>query len=1163
MQHSNFVHLHLHSQYSLLDGAIRPGALIEQAKKFKMPAVAVTDHGNLFGAVEFYRKAMAGGIKPIIGCETYVAPGFRTEKSASTKEGRSLTAFHLVLLVKNEKGYRNLCRLLTKAYTEGFYYRPRIDKELLREMNEGLIALSACLHGEVSYYAGRAQMDRALKAAEEYRDIFPNRRFFLEIQHNGMEEQEKVNAAIIEIGKKLDIPLVATNDCHYLKKSDARVHDLLLCIQTGNTVNTPGRMRFSTDEFYFKGPEEMAAAFKETPEAVSNTIEIAERCNFDLVLGETHLPEFPVPAGQTLESLIEKKAREGLEKRLSLMAEGGADIESVKWQYYERLEKEFKVIKGMGFPGYFLIVSDFIDYARSKDIPVGPGRGSAAGSLVAYSLGITNLDPIKYNLLFERFLNPDRISLPDIDIDFCFEKRDEVIRYVTEKYGHDNVTQIITFGQMKARAVIRDVGRALDMAYGDVDRIAKLIPNQLNITIEKALTQEPRLKKLTEDDERVAELIEYAKALEGLPRHASTHAAGVVISNRPLVEYLPLYMGQKDNIVTTQYSMKDVERIGLVKFDFLGLKTLTVIDKTLSLIKSNREEDVDIENISLDDGATYKRIASGETNGIFQLESSGMKDLLKRLAPSAFEDLVAAVALFRPGPLQSGMVDDFIKRKHNRAAVKYDLAQLKDILENTYGVIVYQEQVMEIARVLAGFTPGDADLLRKAMGKKLPEEMVVQRSKFLDGAKKNKIPPRSAEKIFELMAKFAGYGFNKSHSAAYALIAYQTAYLKTHFTVEYMAALLSSDMGNTDQVVKYINECRDLGIEVLPPDLNESMKEFSVSRSAIRFGLCAVKNVGSSAIDEIISIRGGGRFSSIIDFLSKVDTRKVNKKVIESLIKCGAFDFTGTDRGSLLSSLDTMVETAHGVQRDRDIGQKTIFDLLGHGHAAPAPVNREAAGPAPLSDKELLAFEKETLGFYFSSNPLKEFEAEMKLYSTCGIEELKKRADEAVVTVGGVPSGTKEITTKRGQRMAFMRVEDLSAGVEVILFPEVYSAALETISSGRPLFVTGKLDKDGEEVKILASSVALIEDAKSMDKKLPVRNTHIMLDTSGFDSGKLLELKDLLSSNPGRSNVFIHLLYPDTREVVINLPGELKIDAREQTFDKIKGLLGEVEIQVM
>lgn len=1152
MQHSNFVHLHLHTQYSLLDGAIRPEALIELAIKQKMPAVAMTDHGNLFGAVEFYQKAMAKGIKPIIGCEVYVAPGKRTDKAPSRGE----VAFHLVLLVKNFKGYQNLCSLISRAYIEGFYYRPRIDKDLLRESNEGLIALSACLHGEVSHCISMGQMEQAIKAAAEYKDIFPNRRFFLELQHNGIEEQRKVNAALLEIGRKLDIPVVATNDCHYLERKDSKVHDILLCIQTGTTVNSPNRLKFSTDEFYVKSPAEMIESFKDVPEAIRNTIEIAERCNFEMKLGEHHLPEFPVPPGETLDSLIEAKAKAGLEKRLLTMRDA-KDLDSLKWHYYERLQKELKVIKGMGFSGYFLIVTDFIEYARSRDIPVGPGRGSAAGSLVAYSLGITNLDPIRYNLLFERFLNPDRISLPDIDIDFCFEKRDEVIRYVTERYGEDNVTQIITFGQMKAKACIRDVGRALDMPYADVDRIAKLVPNQINITIDEALEQEPRLLKLTQEDDRVKELIDVARALEGLPRHASTHAAGVVISKRPLIEYLPLYKGQKENIITTQYPMKDVEKIGLVKFDFLGLKTLTVIDKAIRMIKKNSGVGIDIDNLALDDRDTYKLVATGNTNGIFQLESSGLKELLRKLKPETFEDMVAAVALYRPGPLQSGMVDDFINRKHGRTPIQYEVPELKEILENTYGVMVYQEQVMEIAKVLAGYTPGDADVLRKAMGKKLPEEMLVQRTKFLEGSKKKNIPPKKAEKIFDLMAKFAGYGFNKSHSAAYALIAYQTAYLKAHYPVEFMAALLGSDMGNTDQVVKYINECKEMGIGVDPPSLNESSTEFTVSGDRIRFGLAAIKNVGTAAIDDILSVRGAAPFSSLVDFLSRVDSRKVNKKVVESLIKCGAFDFSGEGRAALLGSLDGAMETAQGVQRDRTVGQGSLFDALGASAGAGTPVKSmpgPSGGAPPMNEKEILALEKETLGFYFSSHPLAGFKKELEMYTTGPIESLGEKADKSEVSVGGIITELKEITTKKGDRMAFLRLEDLTGSVEVVVFSDLYKEVRELISSDAPLVITGRLDKEEDEVKLVASDLAPVDDARNL-KKVKSRDTHISIPASELDTAKLGELRDVLKASPGASRVYLHLIYPDDGTVIISLNDGLKISPTEELRARIKELI--------
>lgn len=1160
MHHSNFVHLHLHTQYSLLDGAIRPEALIALAKEHRMPAVAVTDHGNLFGAVEFYQKAMSKGVKPIIGCEVYVAPGSRTEKTAIKGE----YAFHLVLLVKNLRGYQNLCKLLTRAYTEGFYYKPRVDKELLKEYNEGLIALSACLHGEVAYNLSLGQKETAEKAALEYKAMFGNRRFYLEIQHNGIEEQERVNKELIELGKKLDIPLVATNDCHYLRKEDARVHDVLLCIQTGTTVNAPNRMRFSTEEFYVKSPEEMNEAFKDTPEAIANTIEIAERCNFELTLGKNFLPEYPVPPGETLDSIIDAKARSGLEKRLAAMARQGAEVESIKWQYYDRLEKELKVIKGMGFPGYFLIVMDFIDYARSRDIPVGPGRGSAAGSLAAYSLGITNLDPIKYNLLFERFLNPDRISLPDIDIDFCFEKRDEVIRYVTEKYGADKVTQIITFGQMKAKACIRDVGRALDMPYGDVDKIAKLVPNTLNITIQEAIEQEQRLKELYEKDGQVRNLIDTAIALEGLPRHASTHAAGVVISNKPLDEYLPLYKQQKEESITTQYTMKDVEKIGLVKFDFLGLKTLTVIDKAIRFIKANSGVGLDIEAIPLDDEKTYGLVASGVSNGIFQLESSGMKELLRKLKPTTFEDMIAAVALYRPGPLQSGMVDDFINRKHKRTQIVYEVQELKPILENTYGVMVYQEQVMEIAKVLAGYTPGDADVLRKAMGKKLPEEMLVQRTKFLEGSRKKSIDQKKAEKIFDLMAKFAGYGFNKSHSAAYALISYQTAYLKTHYTVEFMAALLGSDMGNTDQVVKYINECKELGIEVDPPDLNESSMEFTVSSGRIRFGLAAIKNVGGAAIEDILRVREEGKFTSLLDFLSRIDSRKVNKKVIESLIKCGALDFTKEKRAQLMAELDPTLDAAQSMQRDRELGQSSLFDAFGGGNGSGAAVKPAINAPrvAEWGNKELLQYEKETLGFYFSSHPLAGYKRELALYAL-PIEALAEKNNEDEVTIGGIVAELKEITTKKGDRMAFARIEDLTGSVESVIFSDLYKKTRDIIASGSPLIVMGRLDKEEEEVKLITTAISSIEDFGSMEKKLKARNTHIHAPVDGLTNEKLTELKKIIQENPGTSPVILHLVYPDQGRIIISVNDGLKLSPLEPAIARIKELIDGAQVEII
>lgn len=1183
MHHSKFVHLHLHTQYSLLDGAIRPKDLLSLAHDYKMPAVAMTDHGNMFGAVEFYEKAMQSGVKPIIGCEVYVAPGSMTDKTPATKRGGD-RAYHLILLVKNIKGFRNLCKLLSRAYTEGFYYKPRVDKDLLREHNEGLIALSACLQGEVSKHLFRGEDDAAEAIAREYSEIFDNRRFFLELQDNGLKEQEKVNASMITLSKKTGLPLVATNDCHYLRKEDARFQDILMCIQTAKTVNDTNRMKFNTDQLYFKSPDEMIEAFKHVPEAIENTIEIAERCNLELELGVDHLPDFPLPEGETVDTLLDEKSRDGLKSRLhaigiEMTEEGGEpvikdtppestdnpDDENVhsEWAYLDRLQKELKVIKRMGFSGYFLIVSDFIEYARSREIPVGPGRGSAAGSLVAYVLGITNIDPIKYNLLFERFLNPDRISLPDIDIDFCYEGRDEVIKYVGEKYGAENVTQIITFGQMKAKAVIRDVGRALDMPYGEVDRIAKLIPNTLNITLKDALKEEPKLMELINNDPKVADLMEAAQALEGLPRHASTHAAGVVISNKPLVEYLPLYMGQKDNIVTTQFPMRDVERIGLVKFDFLGIKTLTLIDKAVRTVEVNRGIELDIDNISLSDEETYKLIGSGFTNGVFQLESSGMKELLIKLKPQTFEDMMAAVALYRPGPLQSGMVDDYIKRKHGKTAIVYDRPELESILENTYGVMVYQEQVMEISRVLARFTPGDADMLRKAMGKKDPAVMVDQRNRFLEGSKENKIPKKVSEKIFDLMAKFAGYGFNKSHSAAYAMIAFQTAFLKAHYPVEFMASLLSSNMGDADKIMRYINECRSMGIEVKPPDMNESRKDFSVDKETIRFGLAAIKNVGAAAIEQMILAREDGPFESVMDFLERIDSRRVNKKVVESLIKCGALDSLEKNRAYLLATIESSIELAQSRSRDRAMGQTSIFDVLPEGaEAATSQVQMPGdPGIEELSDHELLTFEKETLGFYITSHPLQGCKRDLKLYSTASTETLKDVRNGQDASVGGIVSQLRETVTKKGARMAFLQLEDLYGSVEVVVFSDLYKKIRELIESDRPLLVTGKVERDasmrhgdGDEVeqsKMIASEIMLLEDAS----KLRPKKTHIYAQSEELTKERLVELKTLLQDSDGSSMVFLRILYPDDRMVVIDLPDELNIDPSSELCDKIKELI--------
>ena len=961
MKHADFVHLHLHTSYSLLDGACRVSDLTRYAADLKFPALAITDHGAMFGVIDFYKSARAAGIKPIIGQEFYVAPESRHDRKLD-EFGQS--AYHLVLLARNSEGYSNLIKLSSISYIEGFYRKPRIDKEILADHSEGLLALSACLKGEVAYLLNRGDYEGAKKTAVWYQELF-GENYFLEIQHNGMPEQDKANEGMLKLSEDTGIGLVATNDIHYLRREDTRMHDLLLCIQTGKTVNDEDRMRMDAHELYLKSAEEMELQFREYPDALSNTLVIAERCNLEIPLGETHLPRFPIPEGMTEESFLYSQVRDGFDKRMELILENSPEDqrEELLEKYQARMGTELEVITKMGFPGYFLIVWDFIRFAKEQGIPVGPGRGSAAGSLVAYSLGITDIDPIRYGLLFERFLNPERISLPDIDVDFCMERRDEVIRYVANKYGEDRVAQIITFGTMAARGAIRDVGRALDMSYAEVDRIAKLVPEILGIKLPDAIEQEPQLKEAMKKDKKVADLLELAQKMEGLHRHASTHAAGVVISDLPLSSHVPLYRNIKDDSILTQFAMKELENIGLVKFDFLGLRTLTLLSNALKLANRKRsdlgEEPVEMERLDLLDQKTYELLSTGDTDGVFQLESSGMRDLLIKMKPGSFEDLIALVALYRPGPLGSGMVTDFINRKQGRQKIAYDTRELEEILSETYGVIVYQEQVMQIASELAGYSMGEADNLRRAMGKKLPEEMEKQRVRFLEGSKKSGIPDKKAAGIFDNLAFFAGYGFNKSHSAAYALIAFQTAYLKAHYPLEFMAALLTSEMDNSDKVTQHIGVCKDMGVLLLPPDINQSEISFTVEDDGIRFGLGAVKNVGIAALEEILGQRGNDEpFKTVNEFCSRVDLRKVNRRVIESLIKSGAFDCCGDNRSQLLAAVDQAMERGQKAQRDRDSGQITMFE------GALASETEDSIPDVEVwSEQQRLAFEKESLGF--------------------------------------------------------------------------------------------------------------------------------------------------------------------------------------------------------
>lgn len=1098
MLHSDFVPLHLHTEYSLLDGAIKIDELVEQASAYKMPAVAITDHGNLFGAVEFYKKASKAGIKPIIGCEVYVAPNSRFDRSKTTIDNglSEEAAFHLILLARDANGYKNLTSLVTKAYIEGFYYKPRIDKKLLEQYSGGLIGLTACLKGEVPYYLLHGQLDMARDAALQYKHILGPENFFFEIQHNGMPEQEDTNKKLIELSQELHIPLAATNDCHYLKKEDARAHDILLCIQTGKTVKDEKRLRMSTEEFYFKSPDEMKQAFLETPEAVLNTRMIAERCNLDFVLGKSLLPKYELPNGVSPDSYLQELALAGLKTKFK---------GNPPQIYIDRLKMELNVIKKMDYSSYFLIVWDFISYARKNSIPVGPGRGSAAGSLVAYCLGITEIDPIKYNLLFERFLNPERISMPDIDVDFCKDKRGKVINYVSEKYGNDHVAQIITFGTMAAKAAIRDVGRVMGMAYADVDKIAKLVPAN-NITIQEALKIEPQLKELYDANPDVKELLDIAKRLEGIARHASTHAAGVVIAPSPLTDFTALYKNPSEDTITTQFDMGAVESIGLLKFDFLGLKTLTVLEKTLEFIKQRGDEIV-LSEIPLDDEATYRLLSSGETTGIFQLESSGMRDILLRMQPNRFEDLIALVALYRPGPM--AWIDDFIKRKKGETKVEYELPQLREILDETYGIIIYQEQVMMIANKIANFSMGQADILRRAMGKKKQEEMEEQKEVFVRGAARNGFLEAKARRLFEIMEPFARYGFNKSHSAAYAYLAYQTAYLKAHYPVEFMTANLSADMGDTSKIVKLINECRSMSIDILPPDINESQREFKIVGNSVRFGLEAVKGVGASAIEIILQERQNVDFKSFEDFMARVDNKKVNKKVIESLIKAGAFDS--------LYSEGKLIARAKGIN--------TLLSPFKANGSGPGLFGDDAVNHkvAAWDETTMLSYEKEALGFYISGHPLTKYRRTLSGIDAVKLSEVDTKEERADITVSGIISEMKSRAKEKGIT-AYLLLEDETGGCEILVFPDLYKKSGDLLKKGNMVIIKGQVFKSEKGAKIMAREIQNLADIEISAKY----EVSMKFDNSGDAAEKMKIIRKIIAGRQnGKDSLSFKLCLPE------------------------------------
>jgi DNA polymerase-3 subunit alpha len=1156
MAASNFVHLHLHTDYSLLDGACEIGELTSEAARRGMPAVAVTDHGNLFAAASFYHQATTHGVKPIIGCEMYVAPD--NHKNRGTGAERSN---HLVLLCENETGYKNLIKLVSTGYLDGFYYKPRVDHELLAKHSEGLIALSACLRGEVADAILSEKYDQAKANAHRLRDIFGKQNFFLEVQDQGLEQDIRVNRDLVRLSKESGIPLVATNDCHYLTQSDSHAQEVLMCIQTGKTMSDAARMKFATDQFYFKTGEEMAQVFREIPDAVTRTLAIADRCNVKIQRVGNPFPEFKVPEGHTTDSYFEKVVRIGFTERAQVLEQLAKEnrLRHPLNEYESRLTAEIEMIKKMRFAGYFLIVWDFIHYARAQGVPVGPGRGSAAGSLVSYALKITDVDPMQYELLFERFLNPERISMPDIDIDFCMRRRGEIIEYVRQKYGSESVAQIITFGTMAAKAVLKDAGRALDMPYGDVDRLAKMIPLTLNISLEEALKQSPQLESACKEGPYKA-LIDVAMRLEGLARHASTHAAGVVISPQPLTEIVPLYKSNKEEI-TTQYDMNALERIGLLKMDFLGLTTLTVLDDAVRMIKDNRGVDINLATLTFDDEKTYALFARGETSGIFQFESHGMRDILKRYQPTRLEDLTALNALYRPGPIQGGMIDDFIARKHGKKKVTYDLPDLEAILSETWGVILYQEQVMQIANRLAGFSLGDADLLRRAMGKKKHEEMAAQREKFLTGCIARKVNPKKAEKIFDLMAEFAGYGFNKSHSCAYALLAYQTAYLKVHYPVEFMAAMLSAEAGNTEKVVKYINEARGMGIRVLPPDVHESGLYFTPVGDDIRFGLAAIKNVGENTAKAICAIRTEhGDFHGFFGFCEAIESKFINKRVLESLTKAGALDCLGGSRGRVYAAIDQGINRGQKKSQAKAVGQGGLF-LVSSGASSTSGDSHWQQTELPpaedWSEEQQLAGEYSVLGFYISGHPLDKYAGRLKDLNAIELSTMESRRNGEDIVVAGIIVQMRPMRSRRGARWGIFTLQDRTGVIEALAFPEAFGKLELVLKTNTPLLVKGRVAIEDVGTRLIVADARLLD---SVADKIPT-HLRVRVDLSTVDSGALDRLEKLFGSHPGRCKVSFDLVQNDGSEATLDSGRAVQAD--RELVERVREICGSDSVAVV
>jgi DNA polymerase-3 subunit alpha len=1160
---SQFVHLHLHTDYSMLDGACDVEKLVHRVKELGMPAVAMTDHGNIFGAVHFVNAAKAAGVKPIVGCELYVCKKADHNIERTPPEGDTYN--HLLVLAENEEGYRNLTRITSEASLRGFYYKPRISKKFLADHSKGLIGLSGCLKGEVAERLMEGNYEAARGAAGTFRDIFGEKNFYLEIQDQGLAMEHRIHPGLFQLEKDLGLPLVATNDSHYLCEDDAHAQDVMVCIQTGKSIQDTNRMKFDGNQFFVKSHAEMAQVFKDAPAVLSRTLDIAERCNLKLEKVSSPFPHFDVPPGFTLDSYFEHVAREGFARRLDVLREleRQGKLKHSLADYEQRLAREIAIIQQMKFSGYFLIVWDFIRYAKEQHIPVGPGRGSAAGALVAYSLEITDIDPLQHELLFERFLNPERISMPDIDIDFCMNRRGEVIEYVTRKYGRENVAQIITFGTMAAKAAIKDVGRAMDVPYSDVDRIAKMVPTTLNIKLEDAIQESPQLKEAYEKDAQVRELLETAKKLEGLVRNSGVHAAGVVIAPRPLTELVPLHKTKNDEIVTA-FDMVAIEKLGLLKMDFLGLTTLTILDDTIKLIAQTRGQKLELASLPLDDDETYQKVFyKGLTSGVFQFESHGMRDVLRRYQPNSIEDLTALNALYRPGPIQGGMIDDFIDRKHGRKKIEYELPELKEILEETLGVIVYQEQVMQIANRLAGYSLGEADLLRRAMGKKKPEEMAQQRERFVDGAAQRNYPAKKIEKIFDLMAQFAGYGFNKSHSAAYALLAYQTAYLKTHYPVEFMAALLTSVTGSTDDVVKYINECREMGIAVEPPDINVSDANFTPRGSAIRFGLAAVKNVGHNAIESIVAGRKKlGQYRDIFEFAENVDLRLLNKRVLESLIKSGAMDSFG-HRAQLMFVLDKVVARAEKTRRDAEMGQHGLFlDIFAQAQESEA--ESEKLPDIPHWDEhQRLAAEKEILGFFITGHPLEKYRDKLEGLSALGVSEIcamkASTGKDETITTAGMICNVRVLKSKKGDFYAQATLEDMSGSIDMIVFPEAYRRLQERVKLEVPVLIkAGVRVEEGSNPKITAAEITPLEDAKV---PLP-RSLRIRIPSGECSESTVDALHSLFTERKGEARVLFDVERAGDFMVVMEAEG-YNVQPDRSFIARVEQLCGRGSVRII